>query len=43
MGVCDSVVTIYEGDQTAQLEITDDLTREDIMACALGKRREEAK
>jgi len=42
MGVCDSVVTIFEGDQTAQLTITDDLTREDIMACALGKRREEA-
>ena len=37
MGVCDSVVTVYEGNQTAQLDITPELTREDIMACALGK------
>ena len=37
MGICDSVVTIYEGNQTAQLEITPELTREEIMACALGK------
>ena len=42
MGICDSVVTVYEGDQTAQLEITPELTREEIMACALGKNREEA-
>ena len=37
MGICDSVVTIYEGNQTAQLEITPELTREEIMAYALGK------
>ena len=28
MGVCDSVVTIYEGKKTAQLDITPELTRE---------------
>ena len=42
MGVCDSVVTIFEGKKTAQLTITDDLTREEVLACALGKTREEA-
>lgn len=37
MGVCDSVVTIFEGKKTAQLEITPELTREEVLACALGK------
>ena len=37
MGVCDSVVTIFEGKKTAQLEINDQLTREKVLACALGK------
>ena len=35
-GVCDSVVTIFEGDMTAQLPITPDLTREKVLACSLG-------
>ncbi|MBQ9270561.1 MAG: sugar ABC transporter ATP-binding protein [Oscillospiraceae bacterium] len=35
-GVCDSVITIYEGKMTAQLPITDDLTREKVLACSLG-------
>ena len=42
MGICDSVITVYEGNQTARLDITPELTREEIMACALGKNREEA-
>ena len=37
MGVCDSVVTIFEGKKTAQMEITPELTREKVLACALGK------
>ncbi len=37
MGVCDSVVTIFEGRKTAQLEITPELTREKVLSCALGK------
>ena len=36
MGVCDSVVTIYEGKKTAQLDITPQLTREEVLANALG-------
>ena len=36
MGVCDSVVTIFEGRKTAQMEITPELTREKVLACALG-------
>lgn len=36
MGVCDSVVTIFEGKMTAQLDITPELTREEVLACALG-------
>ena len=36
MGVCDSVVTIFEGKKTAQLDITPQLTREEILANALG-------
>ncbi len=35
-GVCDSVVTIFEGNQTAQLPITPELTREKVLACSLG-------
>ena len=35
-GVCDSVITIFEGAKTAQLPITDDLTREKVLACSLG-------
>ena len=36
MGVCDSVVTIYEGKKTAQLDITPELTREEVLTYALG-------
>ena len=36
MGVCDSVVTIFEGKKTAQLDINDQLTREEVLAAALG-------
>jgi ABC-type sugar transport system ATPase subunit len=36
MGVCDSVITIYEGKKTAQMQITPELTREKVLACALG-------
>ena len=36
MGVCDSVVTIFEGKKTAQLEINDQLTREEVLTAALG-------
>ena len=36
MGVCDSVVTIFEGKKTAQMKITPELTREKVLACALG-------
>ena len=37
MGVCDRVITIYEGDLTADYEITPDLTREEIMASSIGQ------
>jgi rhamnose transport system ATP-binding protein len=36
MGVCDSVITVFEGRKTAQLPITPDLTREEVLAAALG-------
>ena len=36
LGVCDSVITIFEGKKTAQLEINDQLTREEVLAAALG-------
>ena len=36
MGVCDSVITIYEGKKTAQMNITPELTREEVLAAALG-------
>ena len=36
IGVCDSVITIYEGKKTAQMEITPDLSREKVLAAALG-------
>ncbi len=36
MGTCDSVVTICEGKKTAQMDITPELTREQVLACALG-------
>ena len=36
MGVCDSVVTIFEGKKTAQLPITPELTREEVLSYALG-------
>jgi ribose transport system ATP-binding protein len=35
-GVCDSVITIFEGRKTAQLPITPELTREKVLACSLG-------
>jgi ribose transport system ATP-binding protein len=35
-GVCDSVITIFEGHKTAQLPITPELTREKVLACSLG-------
>ena len=36
MGVCDSIITIYEGKKTAQMDINDQLTREEVLAAALG-------
>ena len=36
MGVCDSVITIFEGRKTAQMNITPELTREEVLAAALG-------
>jgi hypothetical protein len=42
MGVCDSVVTIFEGKKTAQLDINDQLTREQVLSCALGGSAENA-
>ena len=38
MGVCDSVFTISEGKKTAQLTINDQLTREQVLTCALGSK-----
>lgn len=37
LGVCDSVVTIYEGHKTAQLPIDENLTSETVLACSIGK------
>ena len=37
MGVCDRVITIYEGNLTADYEITPELTREEIMAASIGQ------
>lgn len=37
LGVCDSVVTIFEGKKTAQLPITKDLSSETVLACSIGK------
>ena len=37
MGVCDSVITIFEGKKTAQMPITDELSRETVLACSIGK------
>ena len=42
MGVCDSVITIYQGKKTAQMEITPELTREQVLTCALGGTLESA-
>ena len=36
MGVCDSVITVFEGKKTSQLPITDDLSREEVLKWALG-------
>ncbi len=41
MGVCDSVITICEGKKTGQFDITPDLSREKVLAYALGKTSEE--
>ena len=35
-GVCDSVITVFEGAMTAQLPIVPELTREKVLACSLG-------
>jgi ribose transport system ATP-binding protein len=37
LGVCDSVITIFEGKKTAQLPITPELTSETVLACSIGK------
>ena len=36
LGVCDSVVTIFEGKKTAQMNIDSNLSREAVLAAALG-------
>ncbi len=41
MGVCDSVITICEGKKTGQFDITPELSREKVLAYALGKTEEE--
>ena len=38
LGVCDSVITVFEGAMTAQLPIVPELTREKVLACSLGGR-----
>ena len=38
LGVCDSVITIFEGHKTAQLPITDSLSSETVLACSIGKK-----
>ena len=37
LGVCDSVITIYEGKKTAQLPIDKSLSTETVLACSIGK------
>ncbi|MCD8143778.1 MAG: sugar ABC transporter ATP-binding protein [Oscillospiraceae bacterium] len=37
LGVCDSVITIFEGKKTAQLPINSQLTSETVLACSIGK------
>ena len=37
LGVCDSVITIFEGKKTAQLPITPELSTETVLACSIGK------
>ncbi len=37
LGVCDSVITIYEGKKTAQLPINSELSSETVLACSIGK------
>lgn len=36
MGVSDRVITIFDGKQTADLQVTPELTREEVLTCALG-------
>lgn len=36
MGVSDRLITIFEGRQTAEFEVTPELTREEVLSCALG-------
>ncbi len=38
LGVCDSVITVYEGHKTAQLPIDENLTSETVLACSIGKK-----
>ena len=38
LGVCDSVITIFEGQKTAQLPINSDLSTETVLACSIGKK-----
>lgn len=42
MGVCDSVITVCEGKLTARLHIDDNLSRETVLAAALGVTRNAA-
>ncbi len=37
LGVCDSVITVYEGKKTAQLPINSSLTTDTVLACSIGK------
>ncbi len=37
LGVCDSVITIFEGKKTAQLPINKQLSTETVLACSIGK------
>lgn len=36
MGVSDKLITIYEGAKTAEFDVTPELTREEVLSCALG-------
>ncbi len=38
LGVCDSVITIFEGKKTAQLPINKQLSTETVLACSIGKK-----